>query len=165
MVKCQEYSLHHILNIDEGDILTLVSYSKVYMLLDALCHQEIVFLSRTIHAGRSQDDIGEVVADAVKIAFCLQLALAVCRVWSRHIILTDFLIRQLLTDGSEDAERTDEDKSLDRHPKMQDGIHQVFGSLCVNPIKVFCMQALGSAGCMHYIVELMRGEFFLQLFL
>ena len=48
---------------------------------------------------------------------------------------------------------------------MQDGIHQVLGALGVYLIEILCMQALGGAGCMHYIVELVRGEFLLQLFL
>ena len=135
------------------------------MLPDALRHEEIVFFSWTIYAGRAQDDIREVVADAVEIALCGKFALAVCRVRLRHIVLTDLLIRLLLADGSEDAERTDEDKSLDRHSQMQDGIHQVLGALGVNLIEILCMQTLGSASCMHYIVELVRSEFLLQLFL
>lgn len=45
--------------------------------------------------------------------------------------------------------------------EAQKDVHQMLGSLCVYLIKVLCMQALRCAGCMHYIVELMRGEFFL----
>jgi len=96
---------------------------------------------------------------------CGKLALAVCRVRLRHIVLTDFLIRLILADGSEDAERADKDKSLDGHSQMQDGIHQVLGALGVHLIEILCMQTLGSASCMHYIVELVWSEFFLQLFL
>ena len=37
MIQSQEYSLYHGLYIYKSDVLTLESYSKVNMLLDALC--------------------------------------------------------------------------------------------------------------------------------
>ena len=50
------------------------------MLLDAFCHQEIVLLSWPIYAGRSQDDIRELDAEAIQIFLCFPFALAVSRV-------------------------------------------------------------------------------------
>ena len=86
MIQSQEYSLYYVLYIYKGDVLALESYSKVNMLLDALCHEEIIFLSRTVNSCRAEDDIRKVVADAVQIAFCLQLTLSVCSIWLRSIM-------------------------------------------------------------------------------
>ena len=86
MIQSQEYSLYHVLYIYKSDVLTLESYSKVNMLLDALRHEKIIFLPRTINSCRAEDDIREVIADAVQIAFCLQLTLSVCSIWLRSIM-------------------------------------------------------------------------------
>ena len=86
MIQSQEYSLYYVLYIYKGDVLALESYCKVNMLLDALRHEKIIFLSRTINSCRAKDDIRKVVADAVQIAFCLQLTLSVCSIWLRSIM-------------------------------------------------------------------------------
>ena len=44
----EEDGLHHICDIDKGNILTLETYGKVKMILDTLDLQEIVTLTRTI---------------------------------------------------------------------------------------------------------------------
>lgn len=86
MIQSQEYSLYYVLYIYKGDVLALESYSKVNMLLDALRHEEIIFLPRTVNSSRAEDDIREVIADAVQIAFCLKLTLSVCCIWLRSIM-------------------------------------------------------------------------------
>ena len=86
MIQSQEYSLYHVLYIYKSDVLALESYSKVNMLLDALRHEKIIFLPRTVNSCRAEDDIREVIADAVQIAFCLQLTLSVCCIWLRSIM-------------------------------------------------------------------------------
>ena len=86
MIQSQEYSLYYVLYIYKGDVLALESYSKVNMLLDALRHEKIIFLPRTVNSCRAEDDIREVIADAVQIAFCLQLTLSVCCIWLRSIM-------------------------------------------------------------------------------
>ena len=86
MIQSQEYSLYYVLYIYKSDVLALESYSKVNMLLDALRHEEIIFFSRTVNSCRAEDDIRKVVADAVQIAFCLQLTLSVCSIWLRSIM-------------------------------------------------------------------------------
>ena len=42
------YGLHHIGYIDEGDVLTLEAHSEVDVLFDALCHHEVILLTRAI---------------------------------------------------------------------------------------------------------------------
>ena len=59
MVEGEEYCLYHVLYIDECDVLALVSHGEIHMLLDALRHEEVVFLPWTIHARRTQDDVRE----------------------------------------------------------------------------------------------------------
>ena len=155
MIESEEDGLHHVLYIYEGDVLALVSHGKVHMLLDAFCHQEIVFLSWTIYAGRSQDDIRELDAEAIQIFLCFPFALAVSRVRVGRIMFRDFLIRLFFSDGTEDAERADEYKPLDRHLEGDKRTYEIFGTLGVHPIEIFCMQTLGSACRMNHIVELL----------
>ncbi len=59
MVEGKEHSLHHILNVYESDVLTLEAYREIDVLLDAFCHQEIVFLARSVNTCRSQYDVGK----------------------------------------------------------------------------------------------------------
>ena len=155
MIESEEDGLHHVLYIYEGDVLALVSHGKVHMLLDAFCHQEIVLLSWTIYAGRSQDDIRELDAEAIQIFLCFPFALAVSRVRVGRIMFRDFLIRLFFSDGTEDAERADEYKPLDRHLEGDKRTYEIFGALGVHTIEIFCMQTLGSACRMNHIVELL----------
>ena len=49
VVEGQEDSLYDVLHVYERDVLALEANGEVDVLTDAFCHQEIVFLARTIY--------------------------------------------------------------------------------------------------------------------
>ena len=60
LLASQEDGLHYVEHIDEGDVLLLIAHSEIRMLLDTLCHQEIVALTRAIDACGTKNDVGEI---------------------------------------------------------------------------------------------------------
>ena len=92
-------SLYQILNIDESDILTVISHGKVTMSLDALCHKEIVGLTRSIHTRRTQYHQWKILL--LKEPFlCFILTLSVCRIRLRSISIENLCMRHLFTNST-----------------------------------------------------------------
>ena len=83
----------------------------------------------------------------------------------RTVVLGDVLIRLPFVYGSVDAERTEEDKSLYGHAKLDDGIHEMLCSLGVHASEVGLVYALSHSSSMHYVVKLMVCKLSLQLIL
>ena len=155
MVESQEHGLHHVAHIDERDVLPTESHGEVGVCLDALGHQEIVFFARTIDARRPEHDVGEIVANRVEILLGLQLAFSVGGVGLRNVGLANFLIRLLLADRAEDAERTEIDKALQWHLQLQQRVDKVTRAVGVHTEEIFLVQAFRHASSMHHIVELL----------
>ena len=135
------------------------------MALDRLGHEEIVFLPGAVNACGAQDHVGETVAYGLDEALCLELALAIGGVRFREVVLCNLLIRLLLLDGAKYAERTQVHKLVDGHLQVEQRFDQSLGSLGVDLVEVFGMQALGQAGCMHHVVEVVVGQRLLYVFL
>ena len=169
--------MHHILHIDERDVLTAETDSEVAMRLDALGHEEIVFLTRTIDSSGAENDIGKTVLSMRTGSFRLivftlveafqkllgqQFALPVGRIGPGRVALTNLLVRLLLTNSSEDAERTEIDKTPDGHLKGDERPYQILRSLGVSTEKVLFVKTFRHACGMHDIVEGMARELFLQ---
>ena len=158
-LQSQEDGLHHVGDIDEGDVLTLKADCEVRVLLDALGHHEVVALTRTIDTGGAQDDVGEGGrAEGVEPAFSLELTATILGVGLRGVGLADFLIGLLLTNGAEDAERTDIDEAGERHGLGRQRADEVLGPLGIDAAEVGLVDTLGDAGGVNHIVEVMAAE-------
>jgi len=157
-VEGEEHGLHHIVNIDKGDVLPLVAHAEIDMPLDAFDHEKVVFLTRSVHAGGPQHDVVEVVADGVEKLLGLEFALAIEGVGARGVGLLDLLIGSLLADGTEHAERTEVDEAFQGHAQLEDGMYKIDRSLIVHLEKIVGMDALGHPGSMHDIVEIVAAE-------
>ena len=158
MVEGEEHRLHHILHIHERDVLALEAHAEVYMLLDALRHEEIVFLTRAVDARGTEHNVVELVADGVEKLLGLELALAVGGVGARRVVLSNLLVGLLFAYGPEDAQAAQVDEAPHGHLRLQDGVHQVHCALVVHLHEIGSRQALGDARSMHHIVEVVTVE-------
>ncbi len=161
----QEDGLHHVGDIDEGDVLTLEAYGEVRVLLDALGHHEVVALAGTIDAGGAQDDVGEGGrGEGVEPAFSLELAAAILGVGLRGVGLADLLVGLLFADGAEDAERTDIDEAGERHGLGRQCADEILRPLGIDAAEVGLVETLGDAGGVNHIVEVMTAELLAEPF-
>ena len=164
-VESEEHSLHHVEHVHESDVLTLEAHGEVDVLLYALSHEEVVGLARTVHSRRAQNDVGEVVANAVEVLLGVELALAVRRIWARRIVLADVLIGLLLMYSTEHAERAEEHEALQWHLQLDERIDEVLCALGVHTAEVGFVETLRHAGSVHDVVEFVLTELRLQLLL
>ena len=164
-VESEEHSLHHVEHVHESDVLTLEAHGEVDVLLYALSHEEVVGLARSVHSRRAQNDVGEVVAYAVEVFLCVELALAVRRIWARRVVLADVLVGLLLMYGTEHAERAEEHEALQRHLQLDERIDEVLCALGVHTAEVGFVETFRHAGSVHDVVELVLTELRLQLLL
>ena len=132
------------------------------MALHALSHEEIVLLTRSVHARRAQYDVREIVAYRVEIAFCLKLAASVGSVRTRTVVLRNVLIGLSLVYGAIHAERTKEYKTLERHLQFDESVHQIARSVGVHTSEVGIVQTFGHARSVHHIVERVAVELSLE---
>ena len=146
----QEHSLHHIADIDKGDFLGAIAHSEIHMLLDALCHQVVVTLTRAIDPRRAQDDPRHFFL-LLQPLLCLPLALAVMGVGLRGIGVTDGAV-VLLANSTEDAEGTEEDKATGNHPFLNQSVDKVACTLKIRAIEVTRVTGLGGTCRMDDIV-------------
>ena len=160
----EEDGLNDVFHVDEGDVLTLEAYGEVNMALDALGHEEIVFLARTVDSGGAQHHAGEVSERAEEV-LGFELALTVGGVGLRTVRFADFFVGLLFAYGTEDAERTEVDELAEGRLCGDERAGQVFGSFGVDGVEVGFVQALGHARGMHHVVELVAVELSAQLFL
>ena len=151
--ECQEHRLHHIADIDEGDVLPAEAYGKIHMPLDGFCHQEIVALARSIDSCRAQCDAWQPLAQTVEIVLGLELALSVGGIGLRSIALANLLVGLRLTNSTEDTERAQIDKPLERHLHVQQRIGKVAGPFGVDTMKIVFVQTLRHTCRMNHIIE------------
>ena len=147
----KENSLHHIAHINEGDFLRLIAYCKVHMLLDALCHQEVVTFARAIDTRWTQDDPGHI-GLLLQPTLGGQLALAISRIRLGCIILRNSGIRSLFLDSAKDAQRADENQPARHHPRLAQGGDEVLCAFGVRAEKTFALQRLRGASCVDNII-------------
>ena len=163
-VQREEHRLHDVLHIHESDVLTPVAHGKVHMRGYAPCHQEIVFLARTVHARGAQNDVREVVAYRFEVAFSLKLAPAVCGVGARNVVLAYVAVGLPLAHGSVNAQRADEHETPQGHLQRQKSVHQILRPQGVHPVEVIAVKALRHSCGMHHVVERVVSETFSQPF-
>src|SRR5574344_327638 len=108
LVDAKKDGLHHILYVDESEVLMFVAYGKVEMLFDAFGHQKVVFLSRAIYSGGTDKDVWKV-ADTLKIPFGFALAESVGGI-GFHLVVFFYRLVVGFMDSSEDAQCADIDE-------------------------------------------------------
>ena len=87
LVDGQENRLHQILDIDKREQLAAVSHRKVKARLDALHHQVIISLARTVDPRRAHKHIGKSGSDCKK-PFGFELAAAIQGIGVRLVVGT-----------------------------------------------------------------------------
>lgn len=80
----QKNGLHNILDVNKRQILPAETYGKVRVLTDGLCHQEIIFLARTVHTRRTINDVRET-RYALQINLRFQFTKAISSVGHRSV--------------------------------------------------------------------------------
>ena len=153
MVEGEEYGLHHVFDINKGDVLTLEAYGEVDVVADGFRHHEVVFLPRAIDARGSENDVWKIVAYGLEEPFGLELALAVSSIGAGVVVLGYLLIGLLFADGSHHAERTEINKAVDGHLQVEYRLDQPLGSLGVDLIERVLVEALRGSGGMDDVVE------------
>ena len=148
----EEHGLHHILHVDEGDVLRLVAHAEVGVLLDAVGHEEIVALARSVDPCGAENDEGQTL-HRVEETLCRQFALAVGSVGLRRVILAYRLVGPFLAYRTVDAQRTEVDETFEGHVQCEQGIHQVLRSFGVDAEEIVLVQAFGDACRMYHHVE------------
>ena len=165
VVEGEEDGLHHIGDIDEGDVLLLVAHSKVDMLLDALRHHEIVAFAWTIHPRGAQHDKREIGAggfQAVKELFGGEFAPSVGGIRLRRVGVEDFTVGLCLAYRPEDAERTEVDETAQGLVGGDERLYQVLRAEGVHLVEVFGMEAFRDTSSMDNVVEGMVLQLFAQ---
>ena len=119
----EKHGRHHVLDIDEGDVLLLEANGEVGVALDALRHHEVVVLPGTIDARGTEDDDGQ--SALQRRLFGLQFAPAIAGVGARLVGRGDRRVGLGLVDGAKDAEARQEDDALHGHRQRPDGLEEV----------------------------------------
>ena len=158
MVESQKHSLHHVFYINESNVLALKSHREIHVVAYAFEHQEIVFLTRSIYARGTENDVRKIVSDAVEIAFSLEFAPSVRRIGLWAVVLGNLLIGFLFVNGTENAQRTQINKAPNRHLQREKGIDKMFRPVGIHAVKIVCPQTFRYAGSVYDIVECMVGE-------
>lgn len=159
-------SFDEVADIDERDGLTLIADGEIYVLLDAVSHQKVVTLARTIDSRRTEDDVVQPF-DGGETTFGLQLAAAVGRVGFGAIMLAE---RRVFTKGvavfvvdvAHDAERRDKDetaavvRAFVRCGKGASGEQhacQAEGALGVGTAEGGLVDGFGGTGSVDYMIK------------
>ena len=148
----QKNGLHNILDVNKRQILPAETYGKVRVLTDGLCHQEIIFLARTVHTRRTINDVRET-RYALQINLRFQFTKAISSVGHRSVFFRNRSI-VFFAYRAEYAQGTDKDKLFGNHVQFPQSIYKVFGLQIVHPLKITLIHTFCYSGTMDNVIEL-----------
>ena len=149
----QHHRLYHVGHIDEGEILRTVAHTEVCMSLDALGHEELVALARTVYSRGAQDDVWQLTCQTLEITLGLEFAATIGRVRTGSIFIGNVGIGIILMYGTHDAEAAHKHETLQWHGTVYECQSEIMGAHGIDGMEIIGIGTLGGSSGVHHMTE------------